>query len=183
MIDVATAAAMRKVQIHQFVAAMRKWNRWHHDFEVAMMGATIPQTQWVVVLPSHLDDSSRDAYEELTGARCGNQTIPWTELANLFEAHFQEKINPNNALLMLKVLKFDCNKDDFTTFSTKFLDLTANAYHRFDPATLDFVASTALRDKLPQAWLTKLDEVHNEDPTRMVFSYDWEVCQLLQDTE
>ncbi len=66
---------------------------------------------------------------------------------------------------MLKALKFDNTKDDFTTFSTKFLDLTAKAYHRFDPATLDFIASTVLRDKLPQVWLTKLDEAHNEDLT------------------
>ncbi len=54
---------------------------------------------------------------------------------------------------MLKALKFNRNKDDFTTFSTKFLDLVSKAYHMFDPAALDFVASTALRDKLPQAWV------------------------------
>ncbi len=135
------------------------------------------------MLPSHLDDTAQDVYEELTGARCGNQTIPWHELADLFEARFQEKINPNNALLMLTVLKFDHNKDNFTAFSTTFLDLASKAYHAFDPAALDFVASTALRNKIPQAWLNKLDEVHNEDPSRIAFSYDREVCQLLQDME
>ncbi len=139
-IDVVTATAMCKVQVRQFVAATRKWNWWCHDFEVAMMGAAIPQQQWVAVLPSHLDDTARDAYEELMDARRGNQTIPWNELTNLFEARFQENINPNNALLMLKALKFDRNKDDFTAFSTKFLDLVSKGYHAFDPAALDFVA-------------------------------------------
>ncbi len=109
--------------------------------------------------------------------------LSWQELADLFEARFQEKINPNNALLMLKAMKFDRYKDNFTNFSTRFLDVAAKAYHAFDPATLDFAASTALRDKLPQAWLNKLDEAHNEDPSRIAFSYDWEVCQLLQDME
>ncbi len=84
---------------------------------------------------------------------------------------------------MLKALKFDRNKDDFTAFSTKFLDLVSKAYHAFDLAALDFVASTALRDKLPQAWLNKLDDAHNENPAQITFSYDREVCQLLQDTE
>ncbi len=82
-----------------------------------MLGAAIPESHWVAVLPSHLDDRARDAYEELTSARRGCQTIPWTELAELFEARFQEKVNPNNALLMLRGMKFDRNKDDFTEFS------------------------------------------------------------------
>ncbi len=147
------------------------------------MGAAIPQTHWVAVLPSHLDDKARDVYKELTGARCSNQMIPWHELADLFEVHFQEKVNLNNALLMLKAMKFDHTKGDFTEFSTRFFDVAAKAYHKFDPAALDFAASTALRDKLPQAWLNKLDEAHNEDPSRIAFSYDQDVCQLLQDTE
>ncbi len=41
MIDAATATAMRKVYIHQFMEATRKWNWWCYDFEVAMMGADI----------------------------------------------------------------------------------------------------------------------------------------------
>ncbi len=68
---------MRKVSIRLFVAANKKWTRWRHDFEVAMMGAGIPQSHWVAVLPSHLDDKARDAYEELTGARHGCQVIEW----------------------------------------------------------------------------------------------------------
>ncbi len=55
---------------------------------------------------------------------------------DLFEARFQEKINLNNALLMLKALKFDCNKEDFMAFSTKFLDLVSRGYDAFDSATL-----------------------------------------------
>ncbi len=43
--------------------------------------------------------------------------------------------------------------------------------------------SAALRDHLPQAWLNKLDEAHNEDAARIAFSYDREICQLLQNTE
>ncbi len=85
-----------------------------------MKGAEIPQERWVAVLPSHLDDLSRDVYEEITAPGCSNQYIPWNELVDLFEAHFQEKINLNNVLLMLHALKFDRNKDDFSTFSTKF---------------------------------------------------------------
>ncbi|MCP4605369.1 MAG: hypothetical protein GY847_33425, partial [Proteobacteria bacterium] len=126
---------------------------------------------------------ARDAYEELTGARRGCQTIPWSELAELFEARFQEKINPNYALLTLRGMKFDRNKDDFTEFSMRFYDMVAKAYHVFDPAALDFAASAALRDHLPQAWLNKLDEAHNEDSTRIAFSYDRDICQLLQNTE
>ncbi len=78
-----------------------------------MKGADIPQSMWVAVLPSHLDDLSRDVYEEITAPRHGNQYIPWSELVDLFEACFQEKINPNNALLMLRALKFDHNKEEF----------------------------------------------------------------------
>ncbi len=92
-IDAKTAQAMRKVNLKPFVATSRKWTRWRHDFEVAMLGAAIPESHWVAVLPSHLGDTARDVYEELTGARRGCQTIPWTELVELFEAHFQEKIN------------------------------------------------------------------------------------------
>ncbi len=106
-IDVTMAMAMCKVHIHQFAATTRKWNWWHYDFEVAMKGADIPRERWVAVLPSLLDDSSRDACKELTGPRRGNQTLSWTELADLFEACFQEKTDPNNVLLMLKALKFD----------------------------------------------------------------------------
>ncbi len=84
MIDAVMATAMRKVHIRLFVASTRKWNQCCYDFEVAMMGADIPNERWVAVLPSHLDDTARDAYEELMGARCGNQTIPWNELADLF---------------------------------------------------------------------------------------------------
>ncbi len=80
-IDAKTAQAMRKVNLKPFVATSRKWTRWRHDFEVAMLGAAIPESHWVAVLPSHLDDRARDAYEELTGTRRGCQTIPWTELA------------------------------------------------------------------------------------------------------
>ncbi len=76
MIDAVMATAMHKVHSCQFVASMWKWNWWCYDFAVAMMGADIPKERWVAVLPSHLDDMARDAYEELTGARCGNQTIP-----------------------------------------------------------------------------------------------------------
>ncbi len=68
MIDSVMATAMRKVHICQFVASMRKWHRWCYDFSVAMMEADIPKERWVAVLPSHLDDTARDAYEELTGA-------------------------------------------------------------------------------------------------------------------
>ncbi len=82
-----------------------------------MMGVAIPETHWVAMLPSHLDNRARDAYEELTGTRQGCQTIPWSELVELFEACFQEKVNPNNAL-MLRGMKFDCYKDDFTKFSS-----------------------------------------------------------------
>ncbi len=72
-----------------------------------MRGAAIPRLHWVAVLASHLDDKARDAYEELTGARRGCQTIEWDELAEKFELRFQEMINPNNAMLMLKGMKFD----------------------------------------------------------------------------
>ncbi len=65
-IDVPTAAAMCKVHIRQFCASTHKWNRWRYDFEVAMKGAEIPQARSVAVLPSHLDDLSRDVYEEIT---------------------------------------------------------------------------------------------------------------------
>ncbi len=174
---------MHKVNLKPFVTTSRKWTRWRHDFEVAMLGAAIPESHWVAVLPSHLDDTARDAYEELMGARQGCQTIPWKELAELFKVRFQEKINPNNALLMLRGMKFDRYKDDFTEFSTRFYDMVAKAYHAFDPAALNFAASAALRGHLPQAWLNKLDEAHNEDAARIVFSYDREICQLLQNTE
>ncbi len=84
---------------------------------------------------------------------------------------------------MLRGMKFDRYKDDFTEFSTRFYDMAAKAYHAFDLAALDFIASAALRDHLPQAWLNKLDEAHNEDATRIAFSYDREICQLVQNTE
>ncbi len=61
--------------------------------------------------------------------------------------------------------------------------MVAKAYHAFDPATLDFAVSAALRDHLPQAWLNKLDKVHNEDSSRIAFSYDRDICQLLQNME
>ncbi|MCP4543494.1 MAG: hypothetical protein GY832_40800, partial [Chloroflexi bacterium] len=137
-IDDKTAQAMRKVNIRPFIAATRKWKRWRHNFEVAMRGAAIPRMHWVAVLASHLDGRARDAYEELTGTRRGCQTIEWDELAEKFELHFQEMINPNNAMLMLKGMKFDHWKDDFTEFSTRFYDMAAKAYHKFDPAALDF---------------------------------------------
>ncbi len=63
-IDVTTATAMCKVHIHQFIATIWKWNRWRYDFEVAMKGVDLPQARWVAVLPSHLDDLSRDTYEK-----------------------------------------------------------------------------------------------------------------------
>ncbi len=55
-IDMKIAQSMRKVNIRLFIAATRKWKRWRHDFEVAMLGAGIPQVHWVAVLPTHLDD-------------------------------------------------------------------------------------------------------------------------------
>ncbi len=61
--------------------------------------------------------------------------------------------------------------------------MVAKAYHAFDPAALDFAAFAALRDHLPQVWLNKFDEAHNEDSSRIAFSYDRDICQLLQDTE
>ncbi len=128
-----------------------------------MKGVDIPQAGWVAVLLSHLDDLSRDAYEEITGPRRDNQTLSWSELADLFEACFQEKVNLNKALLMLRVLKFDCNKEEFSTFSTKFLDLASKAFSQFDLAALDIMASSELREKIPIAWLNKLDDAHNED--------------------
>ncbi len=134
-------------------------------------------------MPSHLDDLSRDAYEEITAPGRGNQYIPWSELVDLFEAHFQEKINLNNALLMLHAMKFDHNKDNFSTFSTKFFDLVAKIYSQFNAAALDVVASTELRDKIPQAWLNKLNDAHDENPARLAFLYDCEICQHLQNTE
>ncbi len=66
-IDGTMAAAMRKVHIHQFIATTWKWNWWRYDFEVVMKGADIPRERWVAVLPSHLDDPSRDSYKEITG--------------------------------------------------------------------------------------------------------------------
>ncbi len=65
-IDVHTATSMHKVHIDNFNSVKQKWNRWRHDFQMAMKGADIPQTRWVAVLPMHLDDLSRDAYEEIT---------------------------------------------------------------------------------------------------------------------
>ncbi|MCP4536706.1 MAG: hypothetical protein GY832_06125, partial [Chloroflexi bacterium] len=120
MIDAKTAQAMHKVSIRPFIAASRKWVWWRHDFQVQMLGVGIPESHWVAVLPSHLDDKARDAYEELTGARRGKQTIAWTELADLFELRFQDKVNPNNAMLLLQGMKFDRVKDDFTEFSMHF---------------------------------------------------------------
>ncbi len=119
------------------------------QFRSGNEGADIPQARWVAVLPSHLDDLSRDAYEEITAPRCGNQDIPWSELVDLFEARFQEKVNLNNALLMLRVLKFDHNKDDFSTFSTKFFGLVSKGFSQFNAAALDVVASTKLRERFP----------------------------------
>ncbi|MCP4698291.1 MAG: hypothetical protein GY862_15770, partial [Gammaproteobacteria bacterium] len=132
---------------------------------------------------AHLDDRARDAFEELMGMRRGCQTIEWDKLAEKFELRFQDTINPNNAMLTLKGMKFDRWKDDFTEFSTRFYDMAAKAYHRFDPAALDFAASAALRDHLPLAWLNKLDEAHNEDSNRITFSYERDYCQLMQNTE
>ncbi len=50
-------------------------------------------------------------------------------------------------------------------------------------AALDVVASTELRDKIPLAWLNKLNDAHDEDPSRLTFLYDQEICQHLQNTE
>ncbi len=75
-IDVTTVMAMRKVHIHQFAASSQKWNRWRYDFEVAMKGADIPRERWVAVLPTHLDDPARDAYEELTGHAAATRQFP-----------------------------------------------------------------------------------------------------------
>ncbi len=72
-IDVHTATSMHKVHIWQFNSDTHRWNQWRHDFEVAMKGADIPQSMWVAVLPSHLDNLSRDAYEEITVPGRGNQ--------------------------------------------------------------------------------------------------------------
>ncbi len=77
---------------------------------------------------------------------------------------------------MLKGMRFDHAKADFTEFLMRFYDMAAKAYHAFDPAALDFTTSTVLRDHLPQAWLNKLDEAHNANPARIAFSYDREVC-------
>ncbi len=71
-----TAASMRKVHIDKFNSMKHRWNWWRHDFETAMMDAEIDQSRWVAMLPSHLDDLSRDAYEEITGPDRGNQYIP-----------------------------------------------------------------------------------------------------------
>ncbi len=79
----------------------------------------------VATLPTHLDDLSRDAYEEITAPGRGNQYIQWSELVELFEAGFQEMVNLNNTLLLLHVMKFDCQKDGFSVFSTKFFDYAA----------------------------------------------------------
>ncbi len=102
---------------------------------------------------------------------------------DLFEARFQEKINPNNTLLLLCVMKLDCNKDDFSVFSTKFFDLVSKAYSQFNAVALDVVVSTVLRDKIPQAWLNKLDDVHDENLARLAFSCDHGICQHLQNSE
>ncbi len=104
-------------------------------------------------------------------------------MADLFEAHFQEKVNPNNTLLLLRVVKFDQTKDDFAIFSSKFLYLVAKAFHSFDLAALDVVASSELRDKIPWAWLNKPDEAHDERPSIIAFSYDCEFCMHLQNSE
>ncbi len=84
---------------------------------------------------------------------------------------------------MLQALKFNCNKDDFLTFSTKFFDLVSKGFSQFNAAALDVIASTELREKIPLAWLNKLNDVHDEDPSQITFSYDREVCQHLQNTE
>ncbi len=53
---------------------------------MAMNGAYIPQLRWVAVLPTHLDDLSRDAYEEITAPGQGNLYIQWSELVDPLEA-------------------------------------------------------------------------------------------------
>ncbi|MCP4544097.1 MAG: hypothetical protein GY832_43860, partial [Chloroflexi bacterium] len=178
-----TAQNMRKVNIRLFVAATKKWKRWRYDFEVAMRGAAIPRNHWVAAVASHLDDKARDLYEELTGARRGCQTIEWDELAEKFELRFQEVINPNNAMLKLRGMKFNRNKDDFADFSTNFYEMAAHAFPKFDSAALDVAASAELRHHLPQGWVNKLDEAHNKDSDRITFSYDRDLCQLLQNME
>ncbi len=182
-IDVNTAESMQKVHMEKFDSKKRHWNRWHHDFETAMKGAKINQNRWVSMLPTYLDDPSWDEYEEITGPGHENQYIQWAESASLFEARFQEKTNLNNVLLLLHTLKFDRNKDEFTDFSTKFLSLVHKAYSSFDPANLDKVASSELRDKIPLGWLIKLVDAHDEDVSRITFTYDHDFCEHLQAVE
>ncbi len=86
-----TVMSMQMVHISKFSMETRKWNRWRHDFEVAMKGADIPQSRWVTVLLSHLDDLSRDTYKEITTPGCGNQYIQWSELVDLFEADSKKR--------------------------------------------------------------------------------------------
>ncbi len=50
-------------------------------------------------------------------------------------------------------------------FSTMFLDLVSKGFSQFDAAALDVIASTELREKIHLAWLSKLDDAHNEDPS------------------
>ncbi len=40
-------------------------------------------------------------------------------------------------------MKFDCSKDDFSMFSTKFLDLVVKGYSQFNAAALDVITSVA----------------------------------------
>ncbi len=56
-------------------------------------------------------------------------------------------------------------------------------YSQFNAAALDVVASTELRDKIPQAWLNKLDDAYDGNLARLAFSYDREICQHLQNSE
>ncbi len=80
-------------------------------------------------------------------------------------------------------MEFDCQKDDFSTSSTKFFDYIPKVYNLFDAAALDVVAPTELRDKIPMAWLNKLDDAHNENPSRIAFSYDCKFCMHHQNSE
>ncbi len=55
-----------KVQIEKFNAKKLNWDHWRKQFELQMNAHSVPQTYWVQLLGSYLDERSYFVYESWT---------------------------------------------------------------------------------------------------------------------
>ncbi len=80
--------SLRKVQIEKFDSTKLNWDRWRRQFELQMTAHSVPQTFWVRLLGSYLDERSYFVYESWTAQVTGNQRITWPKLAELMGSQY-----------------------------------------------------------------------------------------------